>query len=100
LPLAFTIAALTACRGNKPPPHAQSTTIEVADDAGDVVRLAAPADASSPSFERHETIIAIGAVDRIVGRTRYDVAGDRRDSVGRRDDRRASKRWWRYDRIS
>jgi iron complex transport system substrate-binding protein len=73
--LALTIVALTACRAGEQSPRTQSAAIEVTDDAGDVVRLAAPARrviSLVPSAT--ETIIAIGAVDRIVGRTRYDVA--------------------------
>ena len=75
LPFALTITALTACGGDERVPHTQSATIEVADDAGDIVRLAAPARrviSLVPSAT--ETIIALGATDRIVGRTRYDVA--------------------------
>ena len=51
--------------------------IVVVDDAGDTLRLATPAKrviSLIPSAT--ETIIAIGAKDRIVGRTRYDVAKD------------------------
>jgi iron complex transport system substrate-binding protein len=49
--------------------------ITVVDDAGDTVHLAAPAKrviSLIPSAT--ETLIALGATDRIVGRTRYDVA--------------------------
>jgi iron complex transport system substrate-binding protein len=53
----------------------QRSTIEITDDAGRVVRLDAPARrviSLIPSAT--ETLIALGATDRIVGRTRYDVA--------------------------
>ena len=78
IPLALAIVAITAfiaCRGNERPQQTHASAIEVTDDAGDIVRLAAPARrviSLVPSAT--ETIIAIGAVDRIVGRTRYDVA--------------------------
>ena len=78
IPLALAnvaLTAFTACRGNERRQQTHASAIEVTDDAGDIVRLAAPARrviSLVPSAT--ETIIAIGAVDRIVGRTRYDVA--------------------------
>jgi iron complex transport system substrate-binding protein len=75
LPLALAIATLTACRADERALRAQAASIEVTDDAGDVVRLAVPARrviSLVPSAT--ETIIALGATDRIIGRTRYDIA--------------------------
>jgi iron complex transport system substrate-binding protein len=72
---ALAVAALTACRGEERGARTPVASIEVTDDAGDVVRLDAPARriiSLVPSAT--ETIIALGATDRIVGRTRYDVA--------------------------
>lgn len=67
---------LVGCVGEQ---HATASatngSVTVVDDAGDTVRLAAPAKrviSLIPSAT--ETIIALGATDRIVGRTRYDVA--------------------------
>ena len=70
--VAFSVAA---CRGQ---PHGASPTngsIALVDDAGDTVRLARPAErvvSLVPSAT--ETIIALGAANTIVGRTRLDVA--------------------------
>lgn len=53
----------------------RDTSITLVDDLGDTVRLAGPARhiiSLIPSAT--ETVIALGAADRIVGRTRYDVA--------------------------
>ena len=53
----------------------RATAIEVADDGGRVIHLDAPARriiSLIPSAT--ETLIALGATDQIVGRTRYDVA--------------------------
>jgi iron complex transport system substrate-binding protein len=55
----------------------QRSAIEISDDAGRVVHLDAPATrviSLTPSAT--ETLIALGATDRIVGRTRYDVASE------------------------
>jgi len=67
------IFALGACarRGDAK----AAASIVVVDDIGDTIRLAAAAKrviSLIPSAT--ETIIALGATDRIVGRTRYDVA--------------------------
>ena len=62
-----------ACAQHAPP--AKGSAIVVVDDAGDTVRLASPAKriiSLIPSAT--ETLIAIHAADRIVGKTRYDVA--------------------------
>jgi iron complex transport system substrate-binding protein len=70
LPLAW------ACSDRRAPNKAASGSgVEATDDAGHVVHLAAPATrviSLVPSAT--ETIIAVGARDRIVGRTRYDVS--------------------------
>ena len=71
---------LTACRDGaaeraSSSPRAPATGIEATDDGGRVVHLDAPARriiSLIPSAT--ETLIALGATDRIVGRTRYDVA--------------------------
>lgn len=71
------IAALAgaACVADSPQAATTSRAIVVVDDAGDTVQLAAPARrAISLIPSATETIIALGAVDRLVGRTRYDVA--------------------------
>jgi iron complex transport system substrate-binding protein len=70
---AVLLLALAACTEERPRAHAPAdTSIVVVDDAGDTVRLAAPA--------RHivslipattELLFAIGAGDRIVGRTHW-----------------------------
>lgn len=72
--------AFTSCRGSAARDTAsaqgsRATAIEVTDEDGRVVRLDAPARrviSLIPSAT--ETLIALGATDRIVGRTRYDVA--------------------------
>lgn len=73
---AATITALSACTPTRDATaRATNGAIVVVDDAGDTVRLAASAKrviSLIPSAA--ETIIALGATDRIVGRTRYDVA--------------------------
>jgi len=82
---ALSAAAFAACgRAGKPSndsaivqsqARASSGPIEVTDDNGNVVRLAAPAKriiSLIPSAT--ETLIAIGAEHAIVGRTRYDTA--------------------------
>jgi iron complex transport system substrate-binding protein len=72
--IAAAVVALAACGGSGRATAARSS-ITVVDDVGDTVRLSAPAKrviSLIPSAT--ETIIALGATDRIVGRTRYDVA--------------------------
>lgn len=72
---ALLLASLSACSGRRDatalPTHG---SIVVVDDAGDTVGLNGPAKrliSLIPSAT--ETLIALGATDRIVGRTRYDV---------------------------
>lgn len=66
---------LAACGDAKHPATAASAPIVAVDDAGDTVRLARPAmRVISLIPSATETLIALGAADRIVGRTRYDVA--------------------------
>ena len=64
-----------ACRGERRVSTATNAAIALVDDAGDTVRLARPATrvvSLVPSAT--ETVVAIGATERIVGRTRFDVA--------------------------
>lgn len=71
------IAATLACRGDQRPASPTSAAITLIDDAGDTVRLAkAAARVVSLVPSATETIVALGATDRIVGRTRFDVAKD------------------------
>ncbi len=87
-------AGLLACGDRAPAPHATTgatatgatvTAITLTDDGGRSVRLARPARrviSLIPSAT--ETLVALGATDRIIGRTRYDVAPEvaTRPSVG------------------
>lgn len=74
------LALALACGGERADRSASAATptpaaIELTDDAGQTVRLAQPAKrivSLIPSAT--ETLIAIGATEQIVGRTRYDVA--------------------------
>jgi iron complex transport system substrate-binding protein len=77
--LAFPIAlcplpiALLACTGDRAP-RENTASIELTDDAGFPVRLDKPAQriiSLIPSAT--ETLVALGARDQLVGRTRYDV---------------------------
>ena len=64
---------LAACQGGDPKPATSGASITLNDDAGHKVQLAAPAQrviSLVPSVT--ETIIALGAGQRIVGRTEYD----------------------------
>jgi len=64
---------LAACQGGGKDVPAASAPISLADDAGHTVRLAAPAQriiSLVPSVT--ETIIALGAGNRIIARTEYD----------------------------
>jgi iron complex transport system substrate-binding protein len=79
MPIVFAVAC-TSCRDSAARDAAsaqrsRATAIEVTDEGGRVIRLDAPARriiSLIPSAT--ETLIALGATDRIVGRTRYDVA--------------------------
>lgn len=78
--LVLLMALAIACAGDRAEQAGKAATptpasIELTDDAGQVVRLARPATrivSLIPSAT--ETLIAIGATETIVGRTRYDVA--------------------------
>lgn len=66
------LGALAACGRAEPPPQGPAAIV-VVDDAGDTVRLAAPARrivSLAPSAT--ETLLALGAREQIVGRTDYD----------------------------
>ena len=82
--IAALAVALGACTSGGGPAIVDGGIV-VVDDIGDTVRLASPAKrviSLIPSAT--ETIIALGATDHIVGRTRYDVAHevDSAPSVG------------------
>lgn len=65
---------LARCERERSPADAVGGAARVVDDAGREVRLAAPARrivSLVPSVT--ETIVALGAIDRLVGRTRYDL---------------------------
>lgn len=74
--LAPLLLALAACGGaDARDPSTASAAVQVTDDAGETVRLDAPARrivSLVPSAT--ETLVALGAGDRIVGRTDYDAA--------------------------
>jgi iron complex transport system substrate-binding protein len=76
-PVAAVLAA-AACggvHGERAPSAAVTSAYEATDDGGHVVRLDKPAQriiSLIPSAT--ETLVALGAVPQIVGRTRYDVA--------------------------
>ena len=71
--LCLIVMLLAACQGGGRDAPAGSASIALTDDAGHAVQLAAPAQrviSLVPSVT--ETIIALGAGNRIVGRTEYD----------------------------
>jgi iron complex transport system substrate-binding protein len=73
--VAMLLALLAACRAAPARPAAGDSAIVLTDDAGRELHLPRPARrviSLIPSIT--ETIIALGAADRIVGRTRYDTA--------------------------
>jgi ABC-type Fe3+-hydroxamate transport system substrate-binding protein len=74
--LAITIAG--ACRDTRPPaPRASSSPAELHDDYGHLVRLAsAPRRIVSLNPATTELLFALGAGDRVVGRTQYDLWPD------------------------
>jgi iron complex transport system substrate-binding protein len=72
----FALLLLAACgeggRESAPPAPADSSVV-VVDDTGDTLRLPRPARrVVSLIPSANETLVALGALDRIVGRTRYD----------------------------
>lgn len=69
------IVLATACGdGNRAAPAAAPSAIAVVDDAGDTVRLAAPARRIvSLAPNATETLVAIGALGQLAGRSDYDV---------------------------
>jgi iron complex transport system substrate-binding protein len=85
------LATLAAACGERegaraaPPPAAADSSISLRDDAGRTARVAGPARriiALVPSVT--ETVVALGAADRLVGRTDFDhgPAVDRLPSIG------------------
>lgn len=75
--MAAAVLVLPACGGGRQadsPPAQAAAAISVVDDAGDTVRLGAPARriiSLAPSAT--ETLVAIGARGQLAGRTEYDV---------------------------
>lgn len=70
---AHALLLCVACGGDAPSRDATSYAIEVVDDAGRTVRLDAPARRVVSLIPgRTDVILALGAEDRLVARTRYD----------------------------
>jgi iron complex transport system substrate-binding protein len=68
------VVTMAACHGDQRAAPTTNSAITLVDDAGDTVRLARSAErvvSLVPSAT--ETIIALAAIDRLVGRTRFDV---------------------------
>lgn len=70
--LLLCLVGAAGCGGTAPAARAEAT-IEVVDDAGHAVRLAAPADRILSLIPaRTDVLLALGAEDRLIARTRYD----------------------------
>ena len=70
--VAVAVLAALAVACDRPPPHGAANGVGVVDDAGDTVGLARPAErivSLAPAFT--ELLFALGAGDRVVGRTEW-----------------------------
>jgi iron complex transport system substrate-binding protein len=71
--LLLALLALAGCANPDAAPREATTPIEVIDDGGNTVRLAAPARyVLSLIPARTDAVLALGAADRLVARTQYD----------------------------